>query len=184
MTAAQEAGVLREEGDMRYSRALPFAVLPLVACLASFSASTQDCDVNANPACSSALNLGVISGDTGTPQLQQTGTGERFFLVRLREDSSSQRDLTARIDLAVPAGMDYDLHVRCHSCSGITRSSTGDGSLTETIGVRRTEKALSTTDDSFNIIIEVRHRCGTNCAPWSLRIIGNAAHDAAAIICN
>lgn len=147
---------------MRYSRALALTLLPMAACLASLPASTQDCAVNANPACSAATNLGVISGDTG----------------------SSQRDLTAKVDLQVPAGMDYDLHVRCHSCSGITRSSTNDGSLRETIGVRRQEKAFSSTDDSFTIMIEVRHRCGTQCGAWLLTILGNAGSDTAALVCN
>lgn len=169
---------------MQYSHALAFVTLSLAACLAPLPASAQECDVNANPACSAAVNLGVISGDTGNAQVQQTGAGERFFLIRLREDSSSQRDLTARIDLAVPAGLDYDLHVRCHSCSGITRSSMNDGSLTETIGVRRTERALSTTDDSFTVLVEVRHRCDGNCNPWTLRITGNVAYDAASLTCN
>lgn len=169
---------------MRYSRALALTLLPLAAWLASLPALPQDCAVNANPACSAATNLGAIPGDTGSSQLQQSGTGERHFLVRLREDSASQRDLTAKVDLQVPAGMDYDLHVRCNSCSGITRSSTNDGSLRETIGVRRQEKAFNTTDDSFTILIEIRHRCGTDCGAWLLTILGNAGSDTAALVCN
>ena len=135
---------------------------------------TQDCQPNTNPLCAAATNLGTISGDSGTPQFTRTGTTEAYFYANVREDVASTRNLNARVRLHSPPGQDFDLVVRCASCASTvmrTSANSGTGGHYETVDVKRTDNF---TDNSFTMVIEIRHRVGTGCAQWTLEVFGNS----------
>lgn len=167
--------------DWRISRAWP--LLLLVALLGpATGALGQTCALNTNPACGSAVNLGTIAGDSGTPLITRTGVGEAFFMVRIQENSSSSRPLNARVRLQVPPAVDYDLVVRCASCaSTVTKLSKLGVGLAEQIDVTRADNF---TDNSFTIYVEVRYYTGSSCSPWTLTISGNTAAAPTALSCS
>ena len=143
-----------------------------------------DCPLDTNPACASAIDLGTISGDSGTPVITKSGLGEAFYLVHIRESLSSLRTLNARIQLQVPTGADYDLFVRCYSCANAaTRGSTAIGSVVELVNVSRADTSFA--DQSFVIAIEIRYYSGTSCVAWTLSVSGNttAAAGTPALAC-
>jgi hypothetical protein len=62
--------------------------------------------------------LGSIRGDEGYDQVHAVGYAQQWFHVNIREESSSNCDLRAWIELWVPWGIDFNLLVYCESCSG------------------------------------------------------------------
>ena len=135
--------------------------------------------LNTNPVCASNVFLGSLSGDTGAGLLSTNGVGEKWFRVHITENDSnlfSAVYLSARITLSPPAGADYDLYVYCVSCGGaLAGSSTLVGGATDTVFVRRNEPLFSPTDDSFDVLIEVRFFSGATSNPWSLSVSGNTS---------
>ena len=143
-----------------------------VAALSALAAEGQQCQLDTNPSCAIASNLGTISGDKAGTQILRSGVGEAFFVVRLREDYMGTRALGALVELAVPSGVDYDLVVRCLSCanSSMKVSATSGSAVTERIFVTRPD---TMADNGLTIVVEIRYRTGTGCANWNLRVMGN-----------
>jgi hypothetical protein len=167
--------------DRRASRAWPLLLLVSILGPAT-GALGQDCALNANPACSTAINLGNIAGDSGTPIISRTGVGEVFFMVRIQETSSSSRPLNARVQLQVPPGQDYDLVVRCASCTSTVKWTSKQGAGgTEQVAVTRAD---TFADNSFDVVIEIRYQSGTSCSPWTLTIGGNTPASQTALSCS
>ena len=154
-------------------------LLALLGC--SGGAHGADCALNDNPACP-GVNLGTISGDAASNGITRTGTGEAFFTVLVKETSSTHpRPLNARIELVVPPGMDYDLIVRCASCTGTAAQNAKKGiGIAETVNVTRAD---TFSDNSFTLVIEIRYFAGKGCAPWTLAINGNTAAAHGAMSC-
>ena len=176
---------MQAEGSLLMKRWLRMPIMPAIA-LAMLSlaggARGADCVLDNNPACP-GINLGTFSGDAGTPAITRSGTGEAFFTVYVKETSSVHpRPLNARVTLQVPAGMDYDLIVRCANCSSsnVQTQKKGIGS-TEIVNVTRSD---TFSDNSFWIVIEVRYYAGTGCGPWQLTISGNTAATQGALTCS
>ena len=158
---------------MPLMKAIAAAGLALASLLPSAGAQVTDCQLNANPACASAVNLGTIAGDSESAGILRTGTGEAFFLVRIQENSSASRALNARVVLQVPPQVNYNLIVRCTSCTSKVAQNASQGvGVTETVAVTRAD---TFADNSFLIAIEVRYASGTACGPWTLTINGNTA---------
>jgi hypothetical protein len=166
----------------RNSRSWPLPLLLATLGPAS-GALGEDCVLNGNPACASAVNLGNIPGDAESPAITRTGVGEAHFMVRVVESSSAYpRALTARVTLQVPPKQDYDLVVRCASCtSTVMRTSKQGPGSTEQVAVTRAD---TFADNSFTILIEVRYCKGSSCSPWSLTIGGNTVASQAALSCS
>lgn len=166
----------------RISRSWP--LLPLLATLGPASGALgEDCVLNGNPACATAVNLGNIPGDAESPVITRTGVGEAYFTLRVVESSSAHpRALNARVTLQVPPRQDYDLVVRCASCTStvIQTSKLGPGS-TEQVAVTRAD---TFADNSFTVLIEIRFQSGTSCSPWTLTIGGNAPASKTALTCS
>ena len=143
----------------------------------------QDCVLNGNPACTTAVNLGDLPGDAEAPAITRTGVGEAYFMVRLLESSSAYpRALNARVTLQVPPRQDYDLVVRCASCtSTVMRTSKQGAGSTEQVAVTRAD---TLADNTFIIVIEIRYQSGSSCSPWTLTIGGNAPASQAALSCS
>jgi len=168
-------------GDMSL---LKLSILGAIFFIGTIAAFAQQCTLNTNPACASAVNLGTIAGDSGTPILTKTGVGEAFFMVRLREDSTSisLHDLSAKITLQSPSGANYDLRVRCTSCaSSLQRiSALGEG-VPEDIRILQKDNF---SDNSINLVIEVIYFSGSSCAAWTLTVNGNVAAGTNPLTCS
>lgn len=159
---------------------------PLLLLFATLGPTTgalgQDCKLNGDPACATAVNLGNIPGDAESPVITRTGVGEAVFMVRVVESSSAYpRALNARLTLQVPPKQDYDLVVRCASCtSTVMRTSKQGPGSTEQVAVSRAD---TFADNSFTVLIEIRFQSGTSCGPWTLTIGGNTPASQTALSC-
>lgn len=143
----------------------------------------NDCDgatddgivADTNPDCAAAVNLGSVSGDSGNQQITSSGFDERFFLVTIREDSDLNLPVLARIQLDSPPTADFDLFVRCLSCSGVLAGSSTQGpGLTDVVDVGRDDGFG--VEDTYVVLIEVRFASASPCGFWQLDITGNVAN--------
>ena len=143
----------------------------------------DDCDLaidedlvrDTNPVCATTSTfLGAIAGDTGAGQTVSSGTSERWYRVTLTENLSGINAVSvrARVSLAPGPGTDYDLYVYCVSCGGtLIGSSTNGGTNVDTVDVANDDDIG--VDDTFDIVIEVRHFQSARCANWGLTVSGN-----------
>jgi hypothetical protein len=181
-------GGIRKEGPMRGDETMRGTIVSGIALSLAMllpagagGAGAADCLLDGNPTCASATQLGQLAGDAGTPRITRTGIGEAFFVLRLREESSSSRDLTAAVRLQVPPGMNYDLVVRCDSCaSSVAKTSTSRQGQSEEVRLSRRDDF---DDNSFSVIVEVRYRQGKSCAPWTLTFVGNSGPGTSPLVC-
>lgn len=148
------------------------------------------CEVNLNdnPSCTGAEFLGSFPGDEGSASVIRTGNGEAFFRVQAREENPfSCKDTSVRFELFVPPGQNYDLIVRCESCSGPLVTSTNGPGGTERIFVFKEESCAfgvgDGSDQTFSAIVEVRLIDGDSCAPWTLRTFFNQPPSSPMIRC-
>lgn len=136
--------------------------------------------LDTNPACASNSFFGSISGDTGSGGLATSGVGEKWIRVRLTEDNQvpfTQVYLSAMVVLNSPVGTDYDLYVYCLACGGTLAGSSTSGGQPDVVNVRRNDTLGS--DESYDILIEVRYFSGNSGGTWNLSIQGNTAVGAA-----
>ena len=111
------------------------------------------------------------SGSNWQTAAQRNGKQGRYFSFTALEVSDCPADIGARVTLAVPAGVDYDLYVSGgDTCSGAGCSSMQGSGATEQITVNKIENFGS--DDSFTIDIEVRYFDGSSCGDWTLNVEG------------
>lgn len=154
----------------------------------------DDCDLaidedfvrDDNPDCATATTfLGAIAGDAGAPQVSQSGSSEKWYRVRLSEQNSGAFgvDLLGRVALVPGPGTDFDLFVYCLSCGGaLIGSSTNGGQSLDVVSIRNPDDTpIGGFDDTFDIVIEVRHFSSNRCASWSLTVQGNVADPGAGI---
>jgi hypothetical protein len=131
-----------------------------------------------NPVCSTPIFLGSVSGDTSPVQtVTDSWYNEEWDRVTITEDDSSifGEYLAATVTLTSPPGVDYDLYVYCDACGGGLAGSSINGGLsghTDSVTVRRNDTLGS--DDTFDIIIEVRHFSSNICAYWDIQVDGYA----------
>ena len=142
----------------------------------------DDCDLSTdedfprdtNPLCNASTVLGTVSGDLGSATLNASEGDERWYRVTISEnDFGSSAYLSATIALDSPANMDFDLYVYCESCVGGLAGQSNKGSgLLDTVGVRRNDGA---SDESFDVLIEVRYFGASVCSNWSLSVTSDTA---------
>jgi hypothetical protein len=141
----------------------------------------EDFNRNDNPLCVSGTTyLGSLSGDTGSDTLTDTFWNEEWDRFTVTEDDNGSVYLSARIVLTSPPGTDFDLYVYCASCGGLLAGSSVIGSMTghdDVVVVRADDEMF--VDDTFDVIVEVRHFNSTVCANWNLNIFGNITASAA-----
>ncbi len=130
-----------------------------------------------NPACSAGpIFLGSTRGDIGSDTLHSAFWNEEWYRFAISEDNNGSQYLSARIVLTSPAGTDFDLYVYCSGCGGTLAGSSVVGGLTghqDVVVVRADDQTM--VDDTFDVIVEVRHNASNICAIWSLDITGNVA---------
>jgi hypothetical protein len=133
--------------------------------------------------CMGATDLGMVSGDTGADVKSATGTGSKWFTVRVTEDDSGLTGvkLWMKATLSSPAAANYDLYVYVpgsdtRECSAVSKSSTLS-STTDTAGVEFGEGGTFSngSSDDRTVTVEVRHVSGPCSASdqWALTINGN-----------
>jgi hypothetical protein len=132
----------------------------------------------------SSLNLGSISGDTGTPSLSRSDEispcGDTdWFQFTVTENSDSNIDPTARINLSSvqndsPAAGDVDLCVHAAVAPGTEVCSTSAAGLTETLEVCSNDEQLPPEDDTVIYRVEV-DGFGNAVNDYDLQIAGNVA---------
>jgi hypothetical protein len=148
----------------------------------------DDCDGETDlnhdddPVCTTAqFFLGSVSGDVGSNVVADTWYDEEFDRVTITEDNLGIVYLSATVQLVSPPGLDFDLFVYCLTCGGTPAGSSTirglDGHV-DSVQVRRDDSLLPTTDDSFDVVVEVRHVSGASCASWQLNVTGNTVVDA------
>jgi hypothetical protein len=130
-----------------------------------------------SPLCSAGtFFIGSVSGDLGAETTSDSWYDEEWDLLQIREDSSSSIYLSATISLTSAPGTDFDLYVYCNDCVGNLAGSSTLGGMTghtDTVYVRSNDDLGP--DDTFNVIIEVRHWASTVCANWNLAVTGNTS---------
>ncbi len=142
----------------------------------------DDCDQSTDegfprdtdPLCNAAPLLGTVSGDLTSTTLSASEGDERWYRVTISEnDFNSFAYLSATIDLASPANMDFDLYVYCESCVGGLAGQSNNGSgLMDTVGIRRND---GPGNEGFDILIEVRYVGASVCSNWSLTVTSDTA---------
>jgi len=133
--------------------------------------------------CAGAMNLGSISGDTGSQKVTANGYQAGWFSVRVTEDDSSvfgtKLSMTAR--LTSPAASNYDVFVYFNSgndsieCTNASASGTTTGTL-DSARIEWGEGTVSNGDDDGRTVsVEVRPISGgcSSAAPWSLELQGD-----------
>ena len=136
-------------------------------------------NLNTNPACASAIDLGSMCGDeyegffcpskcrTGPTQ---TGYGERWYKIYLDECSTCDADIRVRVRLQSPPGMDYDLYLY-EPCGTLRASSlAGIGQLDEVTDV--SSDGWTGGNDGKTWYVEVRYWSGSGCGEWNLQVKG------------
>ncbi|MBI5502320.1 MAG: hypothetical protein HY907_18900 [Deltaproteobacteria bacterium] len=126
--------------------------------------------------CSGASSIGSVSGDTGSGTITRSSYGEMWYRFRVEEDSTSSVYISFRVQLDVPAGVDYDLYVHGGgSCSSCIRSGTAATGVDEDVLVRWEDTFA--IDDGRDVYVEVRFFSGstTDCGGWTLTVTGNYA---------
>ena len=129
--------------------------------------------------CATASNVGSACGDLnigfGCPSTSfftfatRTNRDSRWFRARADECASCSASVRHRIQLAVPAGVNYDLYAYS-ACGNEWSNSTNGTGLDESLTLTRSDNAAN--DDSFNYWIEVRWVGGASCSNWSLTFEG------------
>ena len=140
---------------------------------------------NTNPNCSTMLTrLASVSGDEGdgTSVTTRNGYSEEFLVINFTENVTPAEALTGTITLTSPAGVNFDLTVRCFSCGGaLFRTSSSIGSI-DSVHVSRTDEIAN---NNFDVVIEIRYISGERsaCSNWMLEVKGDVAV-VAPLMCN
>lgn len=139
----------------------------------------DDCDTlidedfprDTNPVCTGAQDAGSVSGDSASAPLSASEGDERWYRLTISEnDFSSSSYLSARLELQSPPGADFDLHVYCESCGGALAGSSVSSSATDIVDIKRLDGA---SNESFEVLVEVRLYQTTVCADWTLTVTGD-----------
>lgn len=142
------------------------------------------CNFTSPNDCAGAEDLGAIAGDEdGTPITVQ-GVTSKWFTIWIEERSSSisETDLSYRVALVSPAGMNYDLIVHEGpqdggiDCNAAPKVGAPNGNGEEVTASWDDDQGIGGQDDSVHLSIEVRYLSGEACAPsdsWTLTLEGH-----------
>lgn len=149
----------------------------------SSTGTGQGCNFASPNQCTSAEALGFLPGDEDSAPLSVQGATSKWFSVRITEESSSisETDLSYRVALASPAGMNYDLFVHPgpqdgdQDCGAAPIQGQSDGSAEVVFQEWDDDQGFGGEDDSVWLMIEVRYVAGESCSlsdQWTLTIEG------------
>lgn len=124
------------------------------------------------PACTAAVDLGLITADSHAEpapyptEVERLGADASWYVVRLAETiGSGGGPLQARITVVMDEGADYDVVAYCLACGGPlagigTPVDDSGPDEFEFLDIRRNDL---NGDQSFDVLIEVTHVEGTAC---------------------
>ena len=139
------------------------------------------CDFQAPNNCASAEQLAAVSGDEGDT-VTASGSGSKWLKVQVQETDSGifETDISYKVSLTSPPGMDYDLYVKqgpqdgSPNCGATEVKGTLSGGSESVSASWDDDQGIGGEDDSVWLSIEVRHVSGDDCdAKWSLTVVGN-----------
>lgn len=150
----------------------------------SSTGSGEVCDFTSPNECATAESLGGIAGDEDAEPVTLTGTTSKWFKVKIEERDSGfgEEDLSWRVNLVSPAGMDYDLIVHEGpqeggvDCSGGEYIGSADVTGETAYHGYDDEQGIGGEDDTLWLAIEVRYISGEACTlldTWTLTIQGH-----------
>jgi hypothetical protein len=160
-------------------------------CVPGCDWGAQDCNGNPNDGCERTVptssqclahyNIGSVRGDTGS---DHTGTfygyGDAWLQVYISEDLHYpwDNDLSSRIDLISPPGVDMDLFVTCVDCNhAATGYSVAGPGKPDTVYEYHDD---NTGESGHYLEIHVQFvsaGAGSSCDPWSLVVYGDVDLD-------
>ncbi len=120
----------------------------------------------------------ICSGNSCTARASATTQRGRYYACWANEDSSCSAYTGTQFDLAVPAGVNYDLYITggcsCQGSDGVVRagacSSTRGAGSTDSIDVWCNENSGS--EEDFRVNIEVRWVSGFSCQNYTITASG------------
>lgn len=133
--------------------------------------------------CSTAREIGTVSGDTPSPPVTAEGTCAEYVRVRVGETSTSALGVGMRLSLTLsPAGHDFDLYAFLDpdrdqlACGTPYARSETNGLSPETISLAWGEGTVANgNDDSRWVVVAVTSAQGP-CPPgssWTLSVVGD-----------
>ena len=101
------------------------------------------------------------------------GVGSTWFTAAAVEDSFCVADIEHQIQLHVPEGVDYDLHVYKNGDDTPFDSSTFSGynGAMETVIITADDSHLS--DQTMYYTVFVKWKLGSSCEPWTIEFYGH-----------
>jgi hypothetical protein len=142
----------------------------------------QLCDFTSLDTCPTADPMSPLAADKSQTPVTATGTGEAWFKIHMEEQDSGifGADLSYRVTLTSPAGMDYDLDVQegpqagSPDCNAAIKNGAGTPEIvTASWG---DDQGFGGEDDSLWLVIHVVYVGGDLCGPgdtWTLKVEGN-----------
>ena len=140
------------------------------------------CDYDAPDTCPTAEILPAIAGDQGGPTVTRKGSTSKWYKVHIQEQDSGifETDLSYRVTLSSPPGMDYNLKVYQGPQDGNPDCNvsplSGQGSPEVVSASWDDDQGIGGEDDSLWLNIEVVYVSGSACdqnAEWTLTVAGN-----------
>jgi hypothetical protein len=122
-----------------------------------------------------------VSGDTGGPTVTRKGSTSKWYKVHITEDDSNifETDLSYRVQLTSPPGMNYDLRVHqgpqdgSPDCNVAPMNGAGNPEIVTSSW--DDDQGIGGEDDSLWLNIQVLYVSGTACGPnaeWTLTVQG------------
>jgi hypothetical protein len=139
------------------------------------------CDFSAPNNCAAAEQLTAVSGDEGDTTTS-SGAGSKWFKIQVKETDSGilETDLSYKVSLTSPPGMDYDLYVKqgpqdgSPNCGATAVKGMLSGGSESVSNSWDDDQGIGGEDDSLWLSIEIVHVSGDNCdAKWSLTVVGD-----------
>ena len=142
----------------------------------------QICDFTSLDTCATADPMSPLAADKTQTPIVMTGTGEAWFKIHMEEQAGgiSGVDLSYRVTLTSPAGMDYDLDVQegpqngAVDCNATIKNGAG---TPETVSASwNDDQGFGGEDDSLWLVIHVVYVSGDLCGPsdnWTLKVEGH-----------
>lgn len=149
--------------------------------MSSTSSGMMICEYDAPDTCQTAESMPDVSGDTGGPTVTRKGSTSKWYKVHITEDDSNifETDLSYRVQLTSPPGMNYDLRVHqgpqdgSPDCNVAPMNGAGNPEIVTSSW--DDDQGIGGEDDSLWLNIQVLYVSGTACGPnaeWTLTVQG------------
>jgi len=149
-----------------------------------------DCDGSPGNGCERLLDnnagacgdndLGTVDGDNNSGAFcsdhcvlhsMQTGWGEKWYEIYVKESSSCCADVTLGVTLNIPANVDYDINIYS-PCATLKETGATNGlGVDEQIYYYNID-SCGDENDGFTAYIHVSYWRGVGCGDWNLQVYG------------